>query len=171
MNTDTPPTDPPITGMKNRIACWDMPPLLAAVHFVDCLMAIADIPPMRARFRVETGLSIEHLLTARSPIDRMIDPVTERDRLAVAAFADWVAENVWGLEMLCRRCKVQMKPGVAMGQTWVSFEDFGGDAGSLGATWSAGGPGSVIECWKCPRCGHSVTKGGGEWTTTGSPQL
>jgi hypothetical protein len=47
-----------------------------------------------------------------------------------------------------------MLPGTAMGQTWGGVADFiGGDV----VTVSAGGPGRLIACEKCQRCGHSVT--------------
>ena len=57
--------------------------------------------------------------------------------------------------MNCRRCDAPMKPGIAMGQTYTSH----GHAGALPhiVTVSAGGPGVVIACLKCPDCGWSVT--------------
>lgn len=56
----------------------------------------------------------------------------------------------------CRRCGAKMTTGVAIEQTYVSGSpDFPGDTHS--ATFSAGGPGRLITCWKCPSCGFSVT--------------
>jgi len=55
----------------------------------------------------------------------------------------------------CRRCGGRMSPGVAMGQTVVGEPDMGGDV----ATQSYGGPGRLIECRKCNRCGYSVGAG------------
>lgn len=49
-----------------------------------------------------------------------------------------------------------MKPGKAFDNTWVSFDDFGGDAGEPGATMSHCGPAVLVDCLKCPMCGHSV---------------
>ena len=43
--------------------------------------------------------------------------------------------------MICRKCETEMVLGIATAQTYV------------------GGPGEVIECWKCPDCGRSVEKG------------
>ena len=60
----------------------------------------------------------------------------------------------------CRRCGGEMRPGIAMGQTYTgSPDDLGGDE----VTMSAGGPGVVIEARKCANCGWSVTAAeGGE---------
>jgi hypothetical protein len=51
-------------------------------------------------------------------------------------------------ERSCRKCGGPMKPGKAMGQTL--------DCGDEG-TCSPAGPGVVIDCMKCERCGWSVT--------------
>lgn len=56
--------------------------------------------------------------------------------------------------MICRKCKTEMVPGIATAQTYVGgMPDFPGDKHA--STFSAGGPGKVIDCWKCPDCGHS----------------
>lgn len=60
--------------------------------------------------------------------------------------------------MICRKCKTDMVLGIATAQTYVGgMPDFEGETHS--STFSAGGPGEVIKCWKCPDCGHSVEKG------------
>lgn len=60
--------------------------------------------------------------------------------------------------MNCTRCKVKMKPGQAMTSTWRGMPDFSGDRYPV--TMSPGGPGRVVRCWKCPKCGHSISFGG-----------
>lgn len=61
------------------------------------------------------------------------------------------------MEMRCRKCDVEMRPGHALAQTFVGgMPDFPGDTHAT--TFSAGGPGTMIDCWKCPECGRSVTK-------------
>ena len=59
---------------------------------------------------------------------------------------------------LCRRCNVLMWPGHALQSTMVTgTPDFPGDTGEeRGQTISEGGPGVLVEVWKCPRCGHSL---------------
>ena len=58
----------------------------------------------------------------------------------------------------CRRCGGEMRPGIAMGQTYTAgAPDFPGDR--HGSTMSADGPGVVIEVRKCADCGWSVTDG------------
>jgi Zn ribbon nucleic-acid-binding protein len=58
----------------------------------------------------------------------------------------------------CRHCGGEMRPGIAMGQTYTAgAPDFPGD--HHGSTMSAGGPGVVIEARKCVDCGHSITFG------------
>lgn len=59
--------------------------------------------------------------------------------------------------MICRKCKTDMVLGIATAQTYVvGMPDFPND--TRASTFSAGGPGKVIDCWKCPDCGHSVTQ-------------
>ena len=56
----------------------------------------------------------------------------------------------------CHRCDVEMTSGVAIEQTYVGGSpDFLGDAHAV--TLSAGGPGRLVPCWKCPSCGFSMT--------------
>lgn len=48
-----------------------------------------------------------------------------------------------------------MQPGKALIQTIRGGSpDLGGEV----MTFSAGGPGKLIDCWKCPACGWSVSK-------------
>ncbi len=50
-----------------------------------------------------------------------------------------------------------MLPGIAMGQTYTAgMPDFPGDKDAT--TFSAGGPGVVVEAMKCTQCGWSVMK-------------
>jgi hypothetical protein len=56
----------------------------------------------------------------------------------------------------CWRCGGEMKPGIAIAQTYVGSPDFPGDTGSEdGCTFSPGGPGKIIDALKCVKCGHS----------------
>jgi ribosomal protein L37AE/L43A len=58
--------------------------------------------------------------------------------------------------LYCNKCKYFLVKGIATQQTYVGgMPDFAGDKHS--STFSAGGPGFVVECWKCPKCGYSVT--------------
>lgn len=53
----------------------------------------------------------------------------------------------------CSRCGGQMKPGIALEQTYTGSPDFpGGEV----VTMSPGGPGRLVRCMKCERCGWSV---------------
>ena len=54
----------------------------------------------------------------------------------------------------CTRCGGEMRPGVAMGQTYTGSADF---AGGEVVTMSPGGPGRLVACLKCVGCGHSVS--------------
>lgn len=65
-------------------------------------------------------------------------------------------------ELNCRYCKIPMRPGKAMAETFVSRGEpvTTADANRLrGRTIHAGGPGKLIEVMKCPFCGYSVTAG------------
>lgn len=58
----------------------------------------------------------------------------------------------------CRRCGGTLRPGQAIEQTWKPGIDARmGD--TRGATMIAGGPGKLVPCLKCERCGWSVTGG------------
>jgi hypothetical protein len=51
-----------------------------------------------------------------------------------------------------------MSDGIATAQTYVGgAPDFPSDTHA--STFSAGGTGKVVKVWKCPTCGHSMTKG------------
>ena len=65
----------------------------------------------------------------------------------------------------CPRCRVgKLRPGKALGQTWVAgIGDF--DDKAIGITMSVGGPGKLIDCLKCDACGHSVGNGGKKCNT------
>ncbi len=55
---------------------------------------------------------------------------------------------------VCSKCGGPMRPGKAIAQTWGGSPDFiGGEV----VTMSPGGPGRLIDCLKCARCGWSVT--------------
>ena len=55
-----------------------------------------------------------------------------------------------------------MRPGKAIEQTWTpGVPDFPGQ--TIGITMSAGGPGRLIDCLKCDKCGWSITKGKDEY--------
>ena len=59
----------------------------------------------------------------------------------------------------CHKCAVAMKKGTALQSTLVyGTPDFAGDM--RGVTVSEGGPGRFVLCWKCPKCGHSITREG-----------
>lgn len=54
----------------------------------------------------------------------------------------------------CRKCGGVMGPGKAIGQTYRGTPDFpGGEV----VTMSPGGPGKLMDCWKCESCGWSTT--------------
>lgn len=67
----------------------------------------------------------------------------------------------------CRKCGDVMKSGTALQNTIVVQKDFAGDKEEVydpknpahsGRTICANGPAVMIDCWKCPNCGHSITK-------------
>ena len=54
----------------------------------------------------------------------------------------------------CRRCGGKMKPSKAIAQTYGGSPDF---PGGTVVTMSPEGPGKMIDCLKCEKCGHSVS--------------
>ena len=57
----------------------------------------------------------------------------------------------------CRKCRKALGRGIALQQTYRRSADFVGDFPGRGVTMSAGGPGKIVECLKCPECGWSTT--------------
>lgn len=56
----------------------------------------------------------------------------------------------------CRQCGGTMRPGKSLAQTWGEVSpDFPGE-NTIG-TINYGGPGAMIDCMKCEKCGWSVT--------------
>lgn len=58
--------------------------------------------------------------------------------------------------MICTKCGGQMKPSKAIAQTFTGTPEW---EGAEVVTMSAGGPGKLIDCLKCEKCGHSVSTG------------
>ena len=58
------------------------------------------------------------------------------------------------MDNICRKCGGQMKPGKAIQQTYTGTPDFPNGAV---VTLSAAGPGRLVDCDKCEKCGHSVS--------------
>ena len=56
--------------------------------------------------------------------------------------------------MRCKKCKCKLVQGKAIQNTMVGIPDFPGT--DYVCTVSPGGPGKLIECLKCPKCGHSI---------------
>ena len=60
-----------------------------------------------------------------------------------------------GVEVKCLKCDEVMGLSKAISQTFTAgTPDFPGDTHA--STFSAGGPGKLVDCWKCPKCGRSV---------------
>lgn len=57
----------------------------------------------------------------------------------------------------CFVCGGLMTDSTAFQNTYVSFDDFGNDAGQRGTTQSRVGPAKQIKVRKCSQCGHSHT--------------
>ena len=84
---------PPIAGMKTRP--YNLP--MAAEMWAGLLgFAIAE-PECRAAFKRDTGMDLDRL-ARRGALDAMIDKATGYEGRVIAAFADWVTVNMWGVE-------------------------------------------------------------------------
>jgi len=84
----------PVKGMKKVPLYPDEFHMSLFVHLIQYLVAKDEI---RERFQKETGKNITSLLN-RSAMDKMIDSTTGYEADLIASFADWVAENFWGIE-------------------------------------------------------------------------
>ncbi len=54
----------------------------------------------------------------------------------------------------CRRCNTQAKRGKALKNTLAGSSEWA-DGDMEGATLTLSGNADLIDCWKCPKCGHS----------------
>lgn len=65
-----------------------------------------------------------------------------------------------GQAPICNRCNVDMMPGTALASTTVvGMPDFPGqDPSDLRGRTLTDGPGQLVEAWKCPSCGRSITR-------------
>jgi len=68
-------------------------------------------------------------------------------------------------KIYCNKCKIAMKPGIALEENIsAGIPDFIGDdqidnLDLRGQTLSPDGTAHIINCWKCPSCGHSILIG------------
>jgi len=84
---------PPIKGMQLKPYGEDY--MVGA--WLGCLIYTYDIKAQRDLFEKETGIDIYDIVSARG-IMQMIDRATGRTSEAIAKWADWVTENIWGVE-------------------------------------------------------------------------
>jgi hypothetical protein len=54
--------------------------------------------------------------------------------------------------MKCDKCNIELKKGIAIENTVIGRRD---EYGGAICTMSYGGPGKLITCLKCPKCGKS----------------
>jgi|SRR5882762_5112823 len=64
----------------------------------DCLRWSVTEPEILAAFRADTGSTFTH---GGTPIDRMIDQATGKDREFVEQYVSWFNENVWARNNVC----------------------------------------------------------------------
>lgn len=55
----------------------------------------------------------------------------------------------------CKKCNGNCQRSKAFHNTWIYFDDFGGDAGQVGTTASRQGKAILVDCLKYEDCGHS----------------
>jgi hypothetical protein len=56
----------------------------------------------------------------------------------------------------CKRCNVPMRPGKALVNNLGGVVDFAGD--KYPVTMSPDGTAKMVDCLKCPKCGHSESE-------------
>lgn len=108
---------------------------------------------------MEVRKIVHQIIYRPRPIAQILqDIITWDDNQQPGVIPDQLIED--GRDALlrfCLKCNVEKVSGQALMTTLVAGSpDFPGD--ERGITMSPGGPGVVVTCWKCPKCGHSVTK-------------
>lgn len=96
-----------------------------------------------------------HAKIYRSKLLEALDKIKE-------AFVPSVVEHLGysprhAADQACPKCCGKMKPGKAIAQTFTGTPEW---PGAEAVTMSVGGPGKLIDCLKCEKCGHSVTTAG-----------
>lgn len=82
---------PPVEGMKKIPMGMRY---FGGADFLACALNVAGFHEACERFKKETGHDLNSLVK-RTPLDRMIDSATGRDRAIFCAFLDWVVVNIW----------------------------------------------------------------------------
>ena len=82
-----------IPGMKQ--VPYGLP--LMEEAWIGCLHWTAGKPEIIADFHAATGIDLTNLV-GRSPLEKMIDDASKHEMAVWAAFADWVAVNIWGID-------------------------------------------------------------------------
>src|SRR5882724_13725088 len=84
---------PPVAGMKTKP--YGFPLMMEA--WVGCVLWAAQQREFRYQFTKKTGLKLENILN-RSGLEAAIDKATGHEREVIAAFCDYVTENMWGTD-------------------------------------------------------------------------
>ena len=58
----------------------------------------------------------------------------------------------------CYRCKLPMQTGVALMNGFTGSPDFMGDQSGVLTITTDASKIKMVECWKCPKCGKSLSK-------------
>lgn len=74
--------------------------MLNVVAWRDGLAWAVEEPEILKSFRDATGVD---LVTARSPIEHLVDEATGKRRDDLERFVDWFTDTIWGSEMDPRR--------------------------------------------------------------------
>lgn len=59
---------------------------------------------------------------------------------------------------ICKKCNVPMKTGMALQNGFTGSPDFMGDQSGVMTISADPRKVAVVDCWKCPVCGKSLTK-------------
>lgn len=81
----------------------------------------------------------------------LYDPKHDTD---VVFVAETFVVSSRGDAPLCLRCNVQAVRGSALKNTLAGSSEWA-DGSMEGATLTLSGNAEMIDCWKCPECGHS----------------
>ena len=80
-------------GMTKTPTGW---PMMAEAFFDFALMTIRE-EAVQLAFKDDTGHDLTQFVRG-TPLDRLIDQSSGREREVLAGFMDWIAETQWGIE-------------------------------------------------------------------------
>ena len=133
------------------------------IHCIKCgtKQSVEPLPPEPDRSELSV-FERPFVITDPKAVEMLMEAFAKEPEVITRPKRDLKANEEEGLQLLakilkrCRKCGGEMKEGKAMQSTLTSGAPDFPDSDVV--TVSPGGPGKLVDCWKCCECGWSVSK-------------